>query len=851
MNPKQWHIVKKLFHEAVDMSDKERKQFLKRKCEGMPDMKDEVLSLLAAKETTGPVDHPPESLKKEILHDIHTDNPEGTRIGAYRLIKELGRGGMGRVYMAERADDQFDKIVALKLLKTGIRTDRQVQKFLDERQILAGLNHPNIATLMDGGITNEGQPWFAMEYVDGKPITTYCDDKSLTVSDRLRLFSDVCNAVQFAHQNLVIHRDLKPSNILVTETGVVKLLDFGIARVTGPESYGEKNKPFVDDIINYGTPAYTSPEQICGRPVTTASDIYQLGVILYELLTNRRPYSVAASEADELKRIICNEYPPAPGQIANEKSNEAKAYKNIAGSVRAGLDSIVLKAIQKEPVHRYQSAEQFKSDIKRYLDRMPVKSHPNRWTYRSRLFIGRNTIGVTAAAIITCLIIVYAISVTQHTRQTRAALDRAEQEAEKSEQVIDFMISMFEAGDPSVSMGDTMTAGMMLEKGVERAEQLSDQPDVQSQIYNVAGRVYHNLGENDKAVKYLKQSVDLQESRNQTGVQLADTYYHLGSAHHHSGNYRVSNGFFEKARHIYDQESGHKSAEYAGSLHSMAEMQMVRGDYGTAEKLHRQSLAMRRAVLGASDSDVGVSLAGLGETLLLKGNSDSAAACLDSARTIFLMENPNGGPKYADALLTTAQIYMSEGNDTEAEKSIKHAIEIQTDIFGEDHLETVISKKSLADFYREEGEVSRAESIYTSILSGIESGNVNTTLKRPVVQALGQLYVQSDRFERAERYQKQTVQLLESILSPVHKRVLAARHRLAKTLVQNTKYGEAEEVLKLALARIEETESQNMAIDTAKRKTLKLLLRLYKEQNHKEKSTRIEQQLSSITELRE
>ena len=848
MNRREWKIVKKLFHDAITMSEKERKKFLKRRCIGMPDVENEVLSLLEAQKITGPLDHPPDKLKKEIFSEVNTDNLKGTRIGAYRLIEELGRGGMGRVYSAERADDQFDKVVALKLLKTGIKTDRQVQKFLDERQILAGMNHPNIATLLDGGITNEGQPWFAMEYVDGKPITTYCENESLTLSERLMLFSDVCKAVQFAHQNLVIHRDLKPSNILVTNNGIVKLLDFGIARMTGLNTYAETESTEVNDTLNIGTPAYTSPEQVCGRPVSTASDIYQLGVILYELLTHRLPYNAGDANGNELRRIVCEESAAAPSQRVHEKPNAARVSPKVNSTIRPDLDSIVLKAVQKEPDRRYQSAEQFNSDIEKYLNKLPVDAHSNSWVYRSRLFVARHSVGVAASAIIGCLIVVYAITVTWYSQQTRTAFERAKLEAEKSEQVIDFMISMFEAGDPSVSMGNTMTARMLLEEGIEEAEQLSDQPDIQSQIYNVAGRVYHNLGENEKATKLLQQSVDLQRQQNQAGLKLADTYYHLGSAHHHSGNYRVSHGYFEKAIHLYDQKSGHQSAEFAGSLHSLAEIQMVSGDYETAERLHRQSLAMRKNVLGVDDIEVGISQAGLGQTIFLKGYSDSAAAYLDSAQTIFLMQNPNGGPEYADALLASAQIYASKGNDSKAEKSIKDAIYIQTEIFGEDHLETVISKKSLADLYREIGKVERAESIYTSILSGINNGDVNKTMRRPIVQALGDLYAQTEQYVLAEKYQGQTVQLLESVLSPVHTRVLAARHRFAETLIHNQKYNVAESLLSLTMARIDESETQNSSLASAKKKTLNLLVKLYSEQNHTEKSDRLKQQLSNLTE---
>jgi serine/threonine protein kinase len=335
----------------------------------------------------------------------------GQRFGPYQIVREIGRGGMGTVYLAGRADDQFKKRVALKILRGGFNTHEVLSRFRHERQILATLDHPNIASLLDGGSTPSGEPYFVMDYVEGTPIEQYCDSHQLSVAERITLFRQVCSAVQYVHQNLIVHRDLKPSNILVTPDGTPKLLDFGIAKILKPELIMTMVDATSAD-ARVMTPAYASPEQVRGEPITTASDIYSLGVILYELLTGHRPYRVKNNSQHELSRAICEDDPDKPSTAVSraEKGpqrqpvtveevsrNRSSAPEKLQRSLKGDLDNILLKAMRKEPQRRYASVEQFSEDLRCHLANLPVSAHEDTLGYRVGKFVRRNRVPVAAA----------------------------------------------------------------------------------------------------------------------------------------------------------------------------------------------------------------------------------------------------------------------------------------------------------------------------------------------------------------------------------------------------------------------------------------------------------------------
>jgi tetratricopeptide (TPR) repeat protein len=408
MTPERWAQVRDIFEGALEQTPEARGVFIHSACQDDEDLRLEVMSLIAAHDATAAfLDEPiplAETLRRQ---SARPDALQDTCIGAWRLLHKLGSGGMGVVYLARRDDREFQKLAALKIVNPGMVSDDIVYRFRNERQVLASLEHPNIARLLDGGTTADGIPYLVMEYVDGLRFDEYCSSRRLSLAERLNLFCTVCSAVSYAHQNLIVHRDIKPSNIFVTKEGVPKLLDFGIAKLLQPGIAGEALR-VTHATTRALTPAYASPEQLRGEPITTASDIYSLGVLLYELLTGQSPYRLDRETAGEMERAIC-EGDPDPPSVALARSPQPVVSddnrEKLVRRLRGDLDVIVLTALRKEPQRRYPSVERFSNDIALHLSGAPVTARPDTWAYRAEKFVGRHRIGVLLTLIVAVALI--------------------------------------------------------------------------------------------------------------------------------------------------------------------------------------------------------------------------------------------------------------------------------------------------------------------------------------------------------------------------------------------------------------------------------------------------------------
>src|SRR5438270_3604225 len=426
VTPERWKQIEAIFEQALELKANERAAFVQKSCTGDEELRREVESLLESHASAGGfIDDRSLFISEVDLNDDDGIVPPGQLIGPYRITREIGRGGMGTVYLAERADQQYEKQVAIKLIKRGMDTDAVLRHFRNERQILASFDHPNIARLFDGGTTDDGLPYFVMEYVEGLPINEYCAAHKISLVDRLKLFREVCAAVSYAHRHTVIHRDIKMSNILVTSEGTPKLLDFGIAKILQPGGGPEALMTMTG--VRLMTPEYASPEQVRGEPITTASDVYSLGIILYELLVGRSPYRFTSRSPLDLAREITDTEPPRPSTSARGKDLKLDPTGIRNSKVLKGdIDNIVLMALRKEPDRRYQSVEQFSEDIHRHLGNRPVLARKDTVRYRAAKFIQRNKLAVAAALLILASLVAGLIASTWQAH--RATLEKARAE---------------------------------------------------------------------------------------------------------------------------------------------------------------------------------------------------------------------------------------------------------------------------------------------------------------------------------------------------------------------------------------------------------------------------------------
>ncbi len=555
MTPERWQQVMEVFDAVMALDPTQRSSHLEKACAADPELRHEVDTLLFSHQQAGTefLNAPAANFSTGGAHPSISVARVGHRIGAYQVVAEIGHGGMGEVYRAVRADGQYEKQVAIKMVLVGYDSSYVLERFRTERQILASLDHPNIARLLDGGTTEQGVPYLVMELIDGIPIDKYCDAHQLTISERLQLFRQVCGAVQYAHQHLVIHRDIKPGNILVTQEGAPKLLDFGIAKIVSPT---------IEAGTTLGramTPEYASPEQIRNEPITTATDVYSLGVVLYELLTGRYPYQADTNTPHELARAICEEAPARPStailrhdsgktetpeQVSSKREGSpARLRRRLAGD----LDNIVLRALHKEPQRRYTSAERFADDLRRHLEGLPVTARQDSWSYRAGKFARRHRVGVAATALV-LLALLGGIAATVH--EARIAQRRFNDVRQLANSFL------FEFHDAIKDLpGSTPARVMVVRRALEYLGRLSQEaagdPVLQQELATAYEKVadvqgsplYPNLGDKAGALENYRKSMRIRDTllvgdpaNVQNRRSLATLYQKIGDTLAKSGN---------------------------------------------------------------------------------------------------------------------------------------------------------------------------------------------------------------------------------------------------------------------------------------------------------------------------
>jgi len=726
----RWARVQEIFHAALARDGVARERWLDEACAGDTALRDEVASLIA--NADGGLVPDPKSREAR--------DADAGQIGAFRILRPLGEGGMGAVFLAEREGDGFTQRVALKLLRAAVVLPAPLapgleERFGRERHILARLEHPGIARLIDGGYTPAGQPYLAMEFVDGVPLTEFARRERLTVRERVTLFTAVCDAVQYAHQRLVIHRDLKPSNILVTEAGHPKLLDFGIATFAEAEDAGDSGT--VSRTGLWFTPNYASPEQIRRERVTTLADVYSLGILLYELLTDERPYDAANLSPAGLEEVVCRRIPERPSARARDG--------RTARLLRGDLDTIVLKAIAKEPERRYGSVHDLADDLGRHLRHEPVAARPDSLGYRLTTYLRRNRAAVAAATIVLAALSGGLAATSWQARNAQQA--RAE-----AEEVADFLISVFAENDPLRAPVDPALATAMLERGVARADELSHQPAVRARLLDALGTVFLSLG------RYA-------EADSLVGAGLALRLGVRGDDH----------------------------PDVAVSLAHLGRVRRYQGAYAESEALLRRALAIQQAALGPDAPAVAETMSDLAYVLPYLGRSPEAETLYREVLTARRRVLPDDDPAIGNALFRVAEALRLQGRTAEAESVAREGLAFRQRTAGPDHPSAGTAMFALADYVAvDTTRAAEAEALYRRGLGILRAAYGERRIE--LLHGLGNLaylLTRQERYDEALSLLRQVLSLRESLLGPNHEALAGDREAIADVLAAQGRLDEA------------------------------------------------------------
>jgi serine/threonine protein kinase len=801
--PEQWPKIKEIVGAALEQEPAKRPAFLDEACSQNAELRAEVESLLAAHADAGGLSESPWAAT------VADPAGETKTIGPYRLIHRLGVGGMGQVWMAEQTEP-VRRRVALKLIRTGMYDSALVQRFQSERQSLAIMEHPAIAKVFDAGATPEGQPYFAMEYVDGPPITDYCDRKKLGIRERLKLFMQVCEGVQHAHQKAIIHRDLKPSNILVTEVDgkpTPRIIDFGLAKATVPHALGQTLFTHVGAFL--GTPGYMSPEQADPnvRDVDTRTDVYSLGVVLFELLTGVLPFDAARwknQSLDEVLRQLRETDPQRPstkvGANQNTSTSRAEARSTEPGQLvsllRGDLDWITLKALEKDRDRRYGTPSALAADVGNYLENRPVEARQASAAYRLRKYVRRHLVAVAVTSAAAALLFAFAVVQSVELGRTRRERDRADR-------ITEFMTNMFKVSDPSEARGNSITAREILDKSAKEIDRgLANDPELQARLLGTMGLVYTNLGLYSKAQPTLEGALDAARRIGKTNDAAAfDSTNQLSYVMAQLGKPADAEKLMRATTASEERALGANHPTTLTGKHFLAFAVLSEGRYDEADEIERGVLAAMRGSLGAEHA----------ETILamnLMANIDKERGNLPEAEKLYREAMTTSrrvlGPQSQITLVATsnlASVLRDEGNRVEAEQMLRELLEIKRRVLGPEHPQTFTVMNNLAEVLADLGKNEEAEKLFRENVE-LETRVLGLEHRRTIgsVRSLAFLLHNEGRNAEAEKLQRQVLQSGRRVFGPEHPFTLATMGALAIVLASKGKLNEAN---KLQSERIE------------------------------------------------
>jgi serine/threonine-protein kinase len=816
MNDARWEQIQELFHQSVDLPAAERIPFLERESNGDPSLVEEVVAMIEEEGRGSPfLDQGIAHAAVEMLGDADAAMPPGRRIGPYRILRMLGEGGMGVVFLARRED--LGSVVAIKILRDAWMSPARRERFTSEQRTLAQLTHPSIARLYDADTMPDGTPWFAMEYVEGLPLTEYCARNSSSIDERLKLVRAICEAVQYAHSHAVIHRDLKPSNILVQPDGVVKLLDFGIAKhIDSQDLTSEQTRT----ALRLMTPAYAAPEQIRGEPVGVYTDVYALGVILYSMLVKKLPFDPGDLDGN------AGADPERPSLVARQ-SNEGGSKASWSD-----LDVLCLTAMQKDPERRYRSAEALLRDIDHYLAGEPLEARRDIIGYRVGKFVRRNRRAVAVAALIVATI---AGLIIFYTARLTAARNRAIAEAVRTERLLRFTLNLFNGGDKEAGPASDLRVTTLIDRGILQAHSLDAEPELQAELYETLGEVYQKLGELEKADSLLTSALNrrralfgantsiVAESQVRLGllrvdqarlddaerlvrsglkvssINLPASHPAIAAATHALGKVMEERGSYAEAIRILTEAVRLRSApsadrpDLAESLLELANAHFYVGHYAEAQALNQRLIAMHRQIYGERHPLIAEDLVNLGAIQHELGHYREAEALHRQALEITRAFYGNEHYKTASNLTLIARALVKQNRYDDAVELLQQALTIQEKVFGKVHPRVASAVNELGSVALARGRFSEAEAafqrmadIYRSVYRG------KHYLIGIALANLGSVYMAAKDNARAEVLYREALAMYANTLPPDHLNVGITRIKLGRVLLRESRFKEAE-----------------------------------------------------------
>ncbi len=785
MKSARWRLVSPHLDQVLDLSGDGRQQYLVDLASENPTLAADLERLLGeerALRDEGYLEHDAQDL-------LAAPRLAGQVFGAYALVEPIGAGGMGTVWLARRNDGHFEGTAAVKLLSAALLGAASTSRFRREGTILARLKHPNIAHLLDAGVTAAGQPYLVLEYVEGEPIDRWCDDRGLDVPSRIRLFLDVLAAVAHAHASLVVHRDLKPSNVMVSKEGRVKLLDFGIAKLLEGDGDGAPTQ-LTREAGGAFTPAFAAPEQVTGGAVTTATDVYALGGLLYVLLAGRHPAGeLAASPAGLLRAILETE----PGRLSDGVHDP-----RLRRELRGDLDIIVAKALKKRPEERYASVTALAEDLRRTLAEEPILARPDSLAYRGRKFVRRHVRSLAAA---TLALFTLAGVVASYGTRLAAERDRVRREAQKAKEVSGFLTDLLSQADPYVAeqrgaRGEP-TVRSLLDAGAARAQKdLSTQPSLQREVLTLLGRIYERRGAYEQALPLLEQAVALGRRALGPSRELAQSLHNLGVARGQRAELDASRAALEEALIIRRQILGEEHPDVAVTHSELGRTLFDQGRLDEAEAHFRAALAIRRKMLGPADHETATSMSDLGLLLRQKGDRAGAEKLL---RETLAVTRKASGPRHPDTATALANLALTineRGDPRTAEAMFREALAIGQASLGREHPSTAQRLANLAGVLRAQGKLAEAEATNTEALAISRPilGPEHPAVSRQEV-GLARIYLDQGRPAIAEPLLRHALQVQQRSYAATDWRLGVTQSLLGDAYRKLSRFAEAEPYL--------------------------------------------------------